>query len=160
MVIDTNVLAVAEGMNPDASDACRAACTELLRCVQTGQIVAVDDAGLAISEYISVLKRAKTSGIGSKLAVALARRQHDPRVCRKIAITPCDTPPGSFEEVPDGLRDFDLDDHKWIAIANADDTRPQVFQALDGEWWDRQRDFVAHGIDVQFLCATDLLARD
>lgn len=160
LVVDTNVFAVAQGLQDRASETCRAHCAELLSQIQQGKhILVVDDehSGEAIfNEYLQVLKDTHMSGVGTKLAINLWRRRHDTAVCRKVNITPCDAPPGSFDEVPERLKDFDIDDHKWIAVAIAEDSHPKIYQALDGEWWDRSRDFVESGVDVVFLCAADL----
>lgn len=159
VVVDTNVLAVAEGLHAGASDECRAECAKLARQIQEGLVIVVDSkrSGEAIMiEYLGALRGKGTSGIGSKLATYLWRRRYDTSICRTVDITPCDTPPGSYDEVPPRLKSFDVDDHKWFAVATAEPSRPQIFQALDAEWWDRRRDFPASHLDVQFLCSGDL----
>jgi hypothetical protein len=159
-VVDTNVLAVAEGLYDGASDECVAACSRLARQIQEGKIlVAVDSeqsGEVVLREYLDALNDKRQAGVGSKLAVRLWRMRHDSNVCRKVDITTVpDT--SSYEEVPADLRDFDTDDHKWIAVASADDENPPIYQAHDREWWERREDFVRNGIDVQFLCASDLV---
>lgn len=157
-VIDTNVLAVAEGMHPEASETCMAACISLARMIQGGLVVAIDSEGEILREYIKTLRDSKRSGIGAKLAVALSRRHRDTTVCRTVDLTPIQVPPGSYEEVPQILRDFDVDDQQFIAVACGEGSRPSIYQAVDSEWWDRKKDFLDGGVEVQFLCATDLLA--
>jgi hypothetical protein len=161
VIVDTNVLAVAQGLHQGASDTCRAHCTQLVSRIQQGRhVVAVDGEGSGdaiLSEYLQTLRKTHSSGIGSKLAITLWRRRHDPAVCRKVDITPCDTPPGSFDEVPEQLKNIDIDDHKWIAVAVAAGNNPKIYQAHESEWWNRSRDFVESGIEVVFLCATDLM---
>jgi hypothetical protein len=162
VVVDTNVLAVAEGLHTAASDECRASCIRLANKIHAGLPVAVDstDSGEAIlREYLSTLKKSKTSGVGRKRAIHLWSRRHDGTVCRRVDITRDGDSGESFEEVLDNLKDFDNDDHKWIAVALIEETKPQIFQALDGEWWRRRKDFVEAGVDVQFLCVTDLVDR-
>jgi hypothetical protein len=161
VVVDTNVLAVAEGMHSGASDECRAACLRLANRLHNGLVVAVDSeaSGEAVlREYLKTLKDQKTAGVGTKLAVHLWRRRRAASVCRAVDLTLTGDAGETFEEVPAALRDLDHDDHKWIAVALAEPSRPQIFQALDTEWWERRKDFAAAGVDVQFLCATDLLA--
>jgi hypothetical protein len=157
-VVDTNVLAVAEGMHPQASESCLLACITLVRRIGEGLPVVLDSGGDILREYIGTLRQSDRSGLGSKLVVALSRRAGDPTICRPVDITPADEPPGSYAEVPLGLRDFDPDDQKFIAAAVAEPSAPQISTAVDREWWDRRRDFVACGIDVQFLCADDFIA--
>lgn len=157
IVVDTNVLATAEGINEDASEHCRAACIQIARRIQAGATIAIDADDLILKEYLSALSDSHSAGIGAKLATSLFRRRYDPQVCRRVPLAPSEEPPGSFEEVPTKLRSFDVDDHKFIAVAAAEGNGPQVFQALDEQWWDRRQDFVESGIDVQFLCAADLM---
>jgi hypothetical protein len=155
VVIDTNVLAVAEGMHGKASDLCRAACVQIARQVQQGRPVSVDTGDRIVSEYFQVLKDAETSSVGKKLALRLYRLRHDPKVCRQVEITPTEFPGTSFVEVPETLKDFDIDDHMFIAVAASDDA--VILQSLDKEWWERRKDFAKAGVDVQFLCIGDLL---
>jgi hypothetical protein len=59
--------------------------------------------------------------------------------------------------VPEAIRGFDIDDHKFFAVAIADGGRPLMYQALDREWWDRRRDLHDAGLSVQFACPADLI---
>lgn len=158
VVVDTNVLAVAEGLHDQATEECRAACLQIASKIQAGLPITVDAGDLILMEYIKTLKESDTAGIGKKLAHYLFRRRHDPQVCRRVTLTPADEIHGSFDEIPATLRNFDVDDHVFIAVAAAEGSRTQIFQALDKEWWDRKQDFVDSGIDVQFLCALDLIS--
>lgn len=157
VVVDTNVLAVAEGMHGGASDHCVLACARLLRRILGGQTVAVDAADAILAEYIGTLRSSKKSGIGHKLAIFLWHRRHDSSICHTLPITALGEPPGSFAEVPPTLRDFDVDDQKFLAVAAAEGATPPIFQALDNEWWHRRTDFSVNGLDVQFLCVADIL---
>lgn len=158
VVVDTNVWAVAAGMHEGASDMCVAACLSLLAEVDGGLLMAVDQGDLILAEYLKTLRPLKNSGLAAKLAARLWQTRHNPQVCRAVAITVHHEPPGSFLEVPEQLRDFDKDDQKFLAVALAEGGTPPVFAALDREWWDRRTDLHAAGLDIQFLCAADLLA--
>lgn len=158
VVVDTNVLVVAGGQRAGTSDACEAACVSVARAIHDGQIaVAVDSDGRIVAEYARRVRSLAGSSVGGRLAIALSRRFRDPTVCLPVDVTPIDDPPGSYEEVPDELRDFDRDDQVFIAVAVAEASRPPIFTAVDGEWWTRRADFSACGIDVQHLCVGDLL---
>jgi hypothetical protein len=156
VVIDTNVLAVAEGMHDGASDECKQACVALIHRVLNGQRVTVDSAGEILYEYSKTLQQAHTSGPATKLAKRLSATWRDPAACHAVEITPTEDG-ASYEEIPTALRDFDQDDQKFLAAAAATQETPPIFQALDGEWWRRRVDFAADGLSVVFLCATDLL---
>lgn len=157
-VVDTNVLAVAEGLHDSASDECKAACSQIARQVQEGKILLAVDSERSgetiLREYLGALKGRQKDGVASKLAIRLWHLRHDPAVCKRVDVT---IEGESFAEVPAKLRDFDRDDHKWIAVACGEGGGPPIYQAKDGEWWSRRSDFADCGIDVQFLCAADLI---
>jgi hypothetical protein len=157
VVIDTNVLAVAEGMHAGASDECILACVRLIRRVLDGHRVGVDEGDEILAEYVQALRKSTKSGVGKKLALSLWRRRYDDGVCHRLPITPLDQSTGSFVEVPASLRDFDMDDQKFLAVAAAEGQTPPIFQALDNEWWRRRPDLAVNGLDIQFLCVADIL---
>ena len=144
-------------MHSAASDACVGACRRLVARGIEGVRLVVDADDLILREYLATLRSAKTSGPAVKLAQRLWRTRRSTEACRVVVITPLDDQAGSFEEVPAALRDFDVDDQKFLAVAVADGSTPPVFQALDEEWWTRRTDMTAAGIDVQFLCAADFM---
>lgn len=158
VVVDTNVLAVAEGLHDTASDACRLACVELVKLVEGGLPVAVDSDDEIVTEYVGALRASHTAGLGAKVAQRLYRLRKNPDVCHVVDVTRVEGPPRSFEEVPDALRDFDDDDQKFVAVAAAEACQPQIYTAVDAEWWQRRQDFADAGFDVQFLCASDFLS--
>lgn len=159
LVIDTNVLAIAERLNADASDDCVAACLGLVLRIREGYPLAVDAGDEILSEYLGTLRNAGTAGVAVKLVEVLWRTRYGNAACHRVAITPAADPPGSYEEVPDALRDFDTDDQKFIAVAAAVIGGAPIAAGLDGEWWDRRNDFAAAGVNVQFACLGDLLVR-
>ena len=159
LAIDTNVFAIAEGLNPDASENCIAACVALLRLIETGYPVVVDEGDAIFAEYLNTLGNAGTSGFAVKLVRTLYHTRYGNPACVRVAITPAAVPPGEYDEVPATLRDFDADDQKFIAVAVAVVGGAPIAVGLDGEWFDRQADFVGAGIDIQFLCLADLVAR-
>ena len=157
VIIDTNVLCVAEGMHEGATQTCRASCIDFLKKVEEGIVVVADTDDLILKQYVDAMNTATTAGIGVKLAKRLWRLRHGGEVCRLVRITPADADEGGFEEVPNELRNFDSDDLMFIAVACADPEGSPLYQALDTQWWARRDDFIASGIDLQFLCTADLL---
>jgi hypothetical protein len=159
VVIDTNVLAVADGLHDGASDECVLACVRLLQRVRSGQRVAVDTDDLILTEYLGALRGTRESGFAGKLALSLWRRRFDTGTCHRVPITPLagEGSSRSWFEVPQALRDFDEDDQKFLAVAVAEGNSPPIFEALDLEWWSRRADLAADGLDIQFLCVADIL---
>jgi hypothetical protein len=157
VVVDTNVLAIAEGMHAEAGQECVDACRSLVRQVDRGLLLVLDANGEILQEYVSRMRAARTAGLPVKLVKRLLRTHHDPSVCKKVPITPHHDPPGSYLEVPPPLRDFDVDDQKFLAVAISEGSRPLVYAGLDREWWGRQRDLAERGLNVQFPCFSDLM---
>jgi hypothetical protein len=155
------VLAVSERRHDGAGERCIAACVQLARRIQAGEaILVVDDNDEILTEYLRNLGDRHVSDLGTKIARLLRQRKHDPTVCRLISISPSSEQPGSYDEVPDAIRDFDPDDQKFFAVANADPERPQIFAGLDEEWWCRRSDLAAAGLDIQFICSEQLMDLD
>src|SRR5437868_1476469 len=100
VVIDTNVWALAEGMQGAASDECVAACLALLRQVADGLTLAVDEGDAILTECVNTLKAFRTSGFAVKLAIRLFHRRWDPTVCKRVPVTPSQHPPPSYHEIP------------------------------------------------------------
>jgi hypothetical protein len=159
LVIDTNVLAVAEGLHPEASEQCVANAIAVLELLDAGKVLAVDSEDQILQEYLGAMTQSQGSGPGVKLASLLWRSRWNGRMCRPIAITPHATRIGSFYEVPEPLHDLDADDLKFVAVAMAEGSSPPIVQAVDTEWWLRRKEFASCGIDVQFICMADLVAR-
>lgn len=157
IVVDTNVLAVADGRHDGASEHCVLACLAIVQRVADGQCVAVDSSNAILSEYLLTVAGKGRFGPAAKLVKKLWDQRWNPDVCCSVEITLIDDPAGSFAEVPAVLQDFDIDDHKFIAVARALGAASLLYQALDREWWVRRADFVAAGILVQFPCSADLL---
>ena len=153
IVIDTNVACVADGLADHANQACVDACQKLLSDVfQRGGLV-LDDGDAIIAEYAKRLGRAGNSGIGSAFVKWASDHRFVASCCRLVRITPL--PDGGrrqFEEFPDheALRDFDVDDHKFVAVALV--ANAPVANAVDSDWWRHRIVLTEAGVTVEFLC--------
>jgi hypothetical protein len=161
-VIDSNVLAVAEGLYGDTSDGCVLACVENLEALQRGEITVVDEADEIVFEYLGAVRHGGRPGVGAKFAKWIHSRRFDVRVCERVRITPVNDNPPTYAEFPDdpALRNFDPDDRKFIAVAAAHPDRPPVLEAVDRVWWTHRAALAAAGIDIQFLCIPEISAED
>lgn len=74
-----------------------------------------------------------------------------------VPITASDNAP-YFVEFPDheGLKDFDISDRKFVAVANAHESKPPILQATDSKWWGWKAHLAQCGITVQFLCPEEI----
>ncbi len=151
VVIDTNVLVVANGGHPPAANACVLACIEALEAARAG-VVLVDDGGRILDEYARHASHAGQPGVGDRFFKWLWDHQAMAGSCSQVSIT--DDADRGFAEFPDdpALAAFDRDDRKFVAVALASGLRPPVLNASDSDWWEFDAVLKHHGVDVDYLC--------
>jgi hypothetical protein len=152
VVVDTNVPLVANGKAEQADLACEVACIRKLRKIQSEHRTLLDDKQLIIEEYRKRLSYSGQPGVGDMFFKWLHDNQANPQHCRIVPVT-CHADLG-FAEFPDDPRlvAFDKDDRKFVAVALASGTGPQVLNAVDKDWWDHRQALAENGVDVVFLC--------
>ena len=152
IVIDANVPAVANGLTPQADDVCLRNCLAELRRVQNECRLLVDDDWLILKEYQGISDSKAGTGVGDAFVKWVLNNQMNEARVRRVAITP--EPTRGFEEFPDGpdLSTFDPDDRKFVAVALASGTFPDIINATDTDWWAPRRALQQLGVRVRFLC--------
>ena len=152
VVLDTNVPIVANGKADQADSECEVACIRELKQVQAEGRVLLDEEGKIISEYLRHLSPSGQPGLGDEFFKWLWNNQDTERYCRKVPVTH-HTERG-YVEFPDDerLSSFDLADRKFVAVALASETGPQVLNAVDRDWWDHHQALAENGVNVVFLC--------
>ncbi|MDP1647846.1 MAG: hypothetical protein Q8M01_06565 [Rubrivivax sp.] len=151
VVVDTNVLVVANGKHEPAQVQCIGACIDALAEARTGLVV-IDDAQHILAEYRRHCSFAGQPGVGDAFFKWLWQRQADPRHCLVVHITP--HPKRGFAEFPadEQLAKFDRSDRKFAAVALAAGDAPPILNACDTDWWLARHALDAHGLTVNFLC--------
>lgn len=156
VIVDTNVVVVANGRSEQASEDCVETCGERLEEIMRGEVkLVIDNRWIILREYMQNL-RSNGADVGDRfLGWILANR--DER-CDLVPITPIDGAENEFEEFPDNpaLNDFDPDDRKFIAVAAAHSEKPPILQAVDSQWWDFRDAFRQNGVTVAFICEDDI----
>ena len=152
IVVDTNVAIVANCGTPQANPSCVSACIARLRQVRSECRVLLDNRGLILSEYRKNLSPSGQPGTGDAFFKWLNDNQANSEYCIRVPVN-TDQDRG-FEEFPDdpALSTFDPDDRKFVAVALASGTRPEVLNASDTDWWCYRNELQHHGIEVVFLC--------
>ena len=155
VVIDTNVLLVANQQHNDASPECILACTQKLLWAQQHGVVVVDDAYRIISEYQNKPDIKGTRTGDAFLKWVLQNQSNTARVHR-VRIN--ETDGDHFHEFPDQALqpDFDAPDRKFPAVANAHHNKPPILQAADCKWLNWWPALHATGITVDFVCPVDI----
>jgi len=156
VVVDTNVLVVANGSSSQADDDCEVAAANRLQEILRSKVVVVDTEYLAIVEYSKNASWAGGPGVGDLFFKVLTDNIANPLRVSRIDI-------GASQEeidmlIPNRLLDFDSDDRKWIALY-LEASAESIVNATDSDWSARKSDLVAEGINVLELCANCLIKR-
>ena len=156
VVVDTNVVVVANGRSEQASSDCVETCGERLEEIMHGEVkLVLDNRWIILREYMQNL-RSNGADVGDRFLGWLLVNK-DER-CDLVPITPIDGSENEFEEFPDdpALDSFDPDDRKFIAVACAHLERPPILQAVDSKWLDFRNAFRRNGVTVEFICEENI----
>lgn len=156
VVIDTNVLLVANQQHADVSHECVASCVRSLLAVQSGKhVVVLDDAYRILGEYQHKTSLNPPKGVGDVFLKWLLRNASQPRHVEQVRIT--EHAEHEFAEFPAPTLQprFDAPDRKFAAVASAHPHKPVIWQAADCKWLDWWPALVAAGVKVEFLCPDD-----
>lgn len=156
VVIDTNVLLVANGQHADVSPACVVTCVQQLLAIQKNGVVVVDDGFRLLGEYQQKTSLSPPKGVGDVFLKWLLRQAGNASRVQQVKLT--ETAPDCFAEFPDPALEpqFDPPDRKFPAVANAHPQKPSIWQAADCKWLDWWPALQAKGIGVEFLCPGDV----
>lgn len=150
IVVDTNVLIVANEDSKQAAPECERTCIEMLEGAARGeQIVLLDESDLIMDEYHRHCDYSGAPGVGDTFFKYLYDRQwSEESPIEHVAIQEASDKKGGFKNLPPN--DLDPDDHKFLAVAEAGDG--QVVNAVDSDW-SEHADFIdSLGVRVLELC--------
>jgi hypothetical protein len=155
VVIDTNVLLVANGSHADVSPQCRQACVERLLARQREGVVVIDDAYRILREYQNKTQPNQPKGVGDVFLKWLLQNVANGQRVHQVSIT--ETGTNEYAEFPDPALqpEFDAPDRKFAAVASAHPDKPPVWQAADSKWLNWWGRLAAKGVRVQFVCPKD-----
>jgi hypothetical protein len=159
VVIDTNVLLVADGQGEHMSDACRIECEARLKAVQAGEQTVLDDGWFILGEYHHKLYPNRSPTSGSAFIKWLLQRQGMPQHVSWVSITPTNAERTTFAEFPpDPVLEaaFDPADRKFVTAAYVHEERPPILESADSKWLGWETDLAAHGIQLEILCRCEL----
>ena len=149
VVVDTNVAKVANGDTKQASLNCVTRCIDELLDIRQHRCVVLDQGGEILDEYERNLEFSGQSP-GDEFFRWLWDNQGTHS--RRVAIT-VDSDRG-FREFPNDLSlvGFHRKDRKFVAVALASGTNPEILNASDKGWWNYRKPLERHGVSVNFLC--------
>jgi hypothetical protein len=147
VIIDTNVLVVANGQNVDVAAYCLDACIRFVKKVRTDDVVLVDGSDEIRKEYARNLQEGRPYQLGMRLLFEILQYSVQVRVIDLHQDANGDFL--DFPPVPE-LEAFDRSDRKFAALSKK--TGTPVTNATDSDWADFPSALNRHGITVQFLC--------
>ncbi len=155
-VVDTNVAINANMAHdpdsvPDDLVLCVSECIEAIECVVKNGGLVMDSGDEIYDEYRNNLSLKGQPGVGD----IFLKWIHDNRWTfpdeNRVSVTKRGD---SYDEFPehDGLKNFDISDRKFVAVANAHPDKPPILEATDSKWWGWKDSLAEIGITVTFLC--------
>lgn len=154
VIIDTNVLAVANGKAEQAGVDCVMSCISALESARRESVMIVDSGYRIFDEYRRHASLSGQPGLGDMFLKWLWNNQANQTHCKQVEITPSSTNPDDFEEFPADIRlaSFDRSDRKFVAVALASHESPTVLNATDSDWWNFRTPLEENGVYPQFIC--------
>ena len=150
IVVDTNVLVVANGNNKQADPECELACIEMLEGATSGkQIVLLDASNLIMDEYEGYCSYSGEPGVGDMFFKFLHDHQYSAKNVIRVSIQKTSDADGGFANLPPN--NFDRDDRKFLAVAEVGDGR--VVNTTDSDWSEHDAFINSIGVQVLELCS-------
>ena len=160
IVIDTNILLVADGQANHMSPACTIECLNRLVSVQANEQVVLDNQRIILDEYGRKLNAPKRPpSPGSAFLKWLLVNQCNPNHSAMVGLTPLNHERTRFAEFPndpDLEAAFDPSDRKFVAASNAHPDKPPIIESADSKWLGWEPDLLRNGIRLEVLCRCEL----
>lgn len=153
VIIDTNVMMVANHQHAGATGACVDACVAFLIQVRSKRVVLLDSADQVRIEYANALSQGRPYQLGAQFLMHIYQNQFNEKHVRRIDLEV--TPGGEYLAFPvtAELKTFDPSDRKFAALSKV--TGVPVTNAVDSDWALSLAALEAGGIRVTFLCGAD-----
>jgi len=156
IVIDTNVLLVANGIGSHMGDECRLECMARLRKASESESVVVDRQYLILAQYHRKLNpNRRPPGPGDAFLRHLLQNMGHVSHVAPVDLTAVNRENTDFREFPDdrSLKDLvDPSDRMFVAASNVHPEKPPIVQAADSKWLDWELLLRGHGIHLEVLC--------
>ena len=156
VVVDTNVLLVADGRHAEASEECLLACVQRLQSLMAAATIVIDDGYRVLGEYQRKIDPNRGKGAGVVFLKWLMQNSANTHRVAQVSLT--EAAPDRFAEFPvaELEAEFDAADRKFPAVANAHPAKPPILQAADSKWLRWWPELAAAGIGVEFICPDDI----
>lgn len=156
VVVDTNVILVANNAHEGVSPECVLECVRRLQQLMQSGSIAIDDAHRILGEYQHKTSPTRAKGVGDIFLKWVLTKLADTTRVHQVSLT--ELAKDRFAEFPVASLEaaFDPPDRKFVAVSNAHPAKPPIWQAADCKWLDWWPELTARGVEVQFLCGDDV----
>jgi hypothetical protein len=156
LVVDTNVIAVANKLHNGVCTNCIKTCIQRLLEIQREGCVAIDSAWEILSEYLGYANPNRQKEVGDVFLKWLLQNRANVTRCSQVAIVAHSC--RGYESFPEDerLTNFDAPDRKFVAVSAAHALRPAILQATDSKWLDWITALRDHGVEVVLVCEEDI----
>lgn len=156
VVVDTNVILVANRQHQDISPDCVKTCALVLQDIMKMGRLALDDGFLVLLEYQNKTQPKQGNRPGDAFVKWALNNRSNAKWVDQVPLLAHDE--RGFESFPDDaeLVNFDTPDRKFVAVSGAHPDKPPIAQAADSKWLDWAPALHRHGIKVDFLCQADI----
>ncbi len=160
VIVDTNVILVANGQHEAVGEECVVSCTTRLQRLMDEGRLAIDDGYLILEEYLQKTRPQAGTRPGDAFVKWLLRNNFNAARCDLVPLR--ESAQRGFESFPDDerLSHFDRSDRKFVAVAVAHPEHPPIYQATDSKWLGWAPALRDHGVVVEFLCPDDITSFD
>ena len=157
VVVDTNVVLVANGQHQDVSQDCVVACAIRLQAIMQVGKLALDDRYLILLEYQNKTTPKTSNRPGDAFVKWALQNNRNPHRVDQVPIKEhAQRGFFSFPDDPD-LEQFDIADRKFVAVAAAHPDLPPILQAVDSKWLGWSPALERHRVKVDYLCPDDVM---
>ncbi|OQA81069.1 MAG: hypothetical protein BWY32_00574 [bacterium ADurb.Bin243] len=151
-VVDTNILAAANGKATHLSESDFMKCCQFLKTFfeKKQNHISIDSIGLIFREYLNNASLAGRPGIGDSFLKWLFSNRANTSICESVCINPVSDSEYDFREFPNDidLVGFDKSDKKFVAVAIASKKSPEICNACDSDWNDYAEALKKHGVKI------------
>lgn len=156
VVIDTNIVLVANGQHPDVSPDCVITCVLALQSVMREGKLTIDDGFLILREYQNKTQPKVGNRPGDAFVKWVLNNHSNTKHIEKVTLLEHDE--RGFETFPEDseLENFDSSDRKFVAVSAGHPEKPCISQAADSKWVAWAPALKRFGIEVDFLCEADI----
>ena len=148
VVIDTNVIATANGHASHVDAACQLACIESLENTSKSEVTLLDDTGKIMSEYGPYVSHRGEPGPGDAFFVFIFNNQHDEDLVRKVPIRPNTDASRGYDELPSN--NLKIGDRTILATAVSGNG--EIHNATDSDWAENASTLEELNVRIKQVC--------